>query len=963
MPAEDEVARKRDSETSGSHSTRHRERIGNYVVGVEIGRGSFATVYKGHRSKSKVPVAIKAVSRQKLTSKLLDNLESEINILKAISHRNIVALIDCFKNDTHIYLVMEYCSGADLSIYLKNRGRIETLDFVPRVYESGMVASRTEGKVFWPHPATGGLDERVTRCFLGQLAEAVKFLRSQDLIHRDIKPQNLLLQPPTATEVSEGHPLGIPILKVADFGFARILPAAAMAETLCGSPLYMAPEILRYEKYDARADLWSIGAVLYEMAVGRSPFRAPNHVELLRRIERGDDRIKFPDESSRAPTPAADGSAPAPIIPVSADIKQLIRSLLKRHPSQRMGFDDFFACGVWDGFMVESVADVSTSIDVSTDSSDAGYYSPHQDLDLSAERERQLLTPALVPPSPASPTRGQAMVKRTGSGHNISRPGSTVPTPVTTPARPPSVRRSEPKYYVGDEPAEPSPPSPSPTGGSPAVPRPIGSSFATPGRVSPRMERAGSSADDVPVVTPPGPLHALRPVIGSSPLAATPPITVTGKDDAALGASDSVGREYVVVEKRTVEINELADELEQQTSRRPSVGAVVRKTSMVSRPVSTFRPTGSSPPTPQPSQLTAASYSPPFAFGTTPPPFAVPAVRQTIVPRSRQPSLPGTPTVFPPPGTYAISPDRHSASPSSLPANALARVLTNTAVRLLNSSANTAATAIARATGTSTKKWPLVERSGEIDPDEGIILDFLEDTARKAYVLFDLADQRLLLWSQTSRQPSSISSATITSTTPPSTNAPPFSVPPVSITGRRKSSASSTSSDILALRQQEAAAGDACALYFKSLAFICAGHERFKQYWEARSTRNVEYQTSAELNELVQWFRARFNEVYEKAEWTKARCADELPYVDRLVHDRARDISRQSAQAELLGDLAAAEDGYENAMWLLDTLLDDAMYEGVKLRNEDRLLFEHLIGSIRDRLDGVRRKLDASRTK
>lgn len=108
------------------------------------------------------------------------------------------------KNDTHIYLVMEYCSGADLSIYLRNRGRIESLDFIPRVYESGMVASRTEGKVFWPHPPTGGLDERVTRCFLGQLgeyrpatrsmtdfisAEAVRFLRSQDLIHRDIKPQ------------------------------------------------------------------------------------------------------------------------------------------------------------------------------------------------------------------------------------------------------------------------------------------------------------------------------------------------------------------------------------------------------------------------------------------------------------------------------------------------------------------------------------------------------------------------------------------------------------------------------------------------------------------------------------------------------------------------------------------------------------------------------------------------------
>lgn len=55
-------------------------------------------------------------------------------------------------------------------------------------------------------------------------------------MHRDIKPQNLLLQPATETEIAEGHPYGIPVLKVADFGFARILPAAAMAETLCGSP-------------------------------------------------------------------------------------------------------------------------------------------------------------------------------------------------------------------------------------------------------------------------------------------------------------------------------------------------------------------------------------------------------------------------------------------------------------------------------------------------------------------------------------------------------------------------------------------------------------------------------------------------------------------------------------------------------------------------------------------------------
>jgi serine/threonine-protein kinase ULK/ATG1 len=73
---------------------------------------------------------------------------------------------------------MEFCTGNDLSVYLRQRGHIETLDFVPRIYESNMVASRG-GKVFWPHPPAGGLDERVTRCFLGQLGECPRGRRTR----------------------------------------------------------------------------------------------------------------------------------------------------------------------------------------------------------------------------------------------------------------------------------------------------------------------------------------------------------------------------------------------------------------------------------------------------------------------------------------------------------------------------------------------------------------------------------------------------------------------------------------------------------------------------------------------------------------------------------------------------------------------------------------------------------------
>ena len=117
----------------------------------------------------------------------------------------------------------------------------------------------------------------------------------------------------------------LPMLKLADFGFARVLPSTSLADTLCGSPLYMAPEILRYERYDAKADLWSVGTVLYEMSTGKPPFRARNHVELLRKIEAAEDVIKFPRE-----------------VAVGSGMKGLIRSLLKRSPVERLSFENFF---------------------------------------------------------------------------------------------------------------------------------------------------------------------------------------------------------------------------------------------------------------------------------------------------------------------------------------------------------------------------------------------------------------------------------------------------------------------------------------------------------------------------------------------------------------------------------------------------------------------------------------------
>ncbi|EFP85907.2 ULK/ULK protein kinase [Puccinia graminis f. sp. tritici CRL 75-36-700-3] len=320
---------------TGSSSSRQHEipgiLPGGFTIGEEIGRGSFAVVYRGLNPRTNQTVAIKAVIKSKLTNKLFQNLQDEIKILKKIRHGNVVGLVDCLSNNDYIFLIMQYCSQGDLSVYIKTQAKLIKQQQQPQPHQP------------FPHPQDGGLNEWIIRSFLGQLADALRFLRSHSIIHRDIKPQNLLLHPssqssqPSTSDPKQPDsfisttspryiPEGIPILRVADFGFARVLaPNAGLAETLCGSPLYMAPEILRYEKYDAKADLWSVGAVLFEMAVGKPPFRAQNHVELLRKIEKSEDKIAFPEEKV-----------------VAQDLKRLILSLLKRNPAERVSFEEFF---------------------------------------------------------------------------------------------------------------------------------------------------------------------------------------------------------------------------------------------------------------------------------------------------------------------------------------------------------------------------------------------------------------------------------------------------------------------------------------------------------------------------------------------------------------------------------------------------------------------------------------------
>jgi serine/threonine-protein kinase ULK/ATG1 len=226
--------------------------VAGYALQQRLGSGSFATVFKG----VKVPisaseqastsestndpsqpdtVAIKAIARtsEKLTKKVLQNLEIEISILRTYRHPNIVCMHNVQKTERHFYLILEYCGGGDVQ---------------------GLIRTRKAGR----------FTERLTRRLMRDLASGLKFLWGQELIHRDIKPQNLLLtgalpldelNDPEKTPEMEAkrRQINCPSeqfsLKIADFGFARHLQTASLAETLCGSPLYMAPEILQHHRY------------------------------------------------------------------------------------------------------------------------------------------------------------------------------------------------------------------------------------------------------------------------------------------------------------------------------------------------------------------------------------------------------------------------------------------------------------------------------------------------------------------------------------------------------------------------------------------------------------------------------------------------------------------------------------------------------------------------------------------
>ncbi|XP_034398252.1 serine/threonine-protein kinase ULK1a isoform X3 [Cyclopterus lumpus] len=252
-----------------------------------IGHGAFAVVFKGrHKEKRDWVVAVKCINKKNL-AKSQSLLGKEIKILKELKHENIVRLLDFQEMGGCVYLVMEYCNGGDLAEYLHSKGT---------------------------------LSEDTIRVFLQQIGQAMKVLQSKDILHRDLKPQNILLCHP---EGRRSSPINTSI-KIADFGFARHLQTNTMAATLCGSPMYMAPEVIMSQNYDAKADLWSIGTIVYQCLTGKAPFHASTPQEL---------RLFY--ESNMTVLPSIPKET-------SSNLRHLMLGLLQRNHKERIGFDEFF---------------------------------------------------------------------------------------------------------------------------------------------------------------------------------------------------------------------------------------------------------------------------------------------------------------------------------------------------------------------------------------------------------------------------------------------------------------------------------------------------------------------------------------------------------------------------------------------------------------------------------------------
>ncbi|TYH99420.1 serine/threonine-protein kinase ATG1t isoform X2 [Gossypium hirsutum] len=213
--------------------------IGDYLLKSKLRESSVSIVWKAETKSSGEEVAVKQVFLSKLNKHLANCLDCELNFLSSVNHPNIIRLLHVLQSESCLFLVLEFCAGGNLASYIRRYGRVQ---------------------------------EQLARRFMQQLGAGLEVLQSHHIVHRDLKPENILLS---------GSKDDL-VLKIADFGLSRSLDPGNYAQTVCGSPLYMAPEVLQFQSYNEKVDMWSLGAILFELLNGHPPFRGRTNVQNIK---------------------------------------------------------------------------------------------------------------------------------------------------------------------------------------------------------------------------------------------------------------------------------------------------------------------------------------------------------------------------------------------------------------------------------------------------------------------------------------------------------------------------------------------------------------------------------------------------------------------------------------------------------------------------------------------------------
>ncbi|XP_019614869.1 PREDICTED: serine/threonine-protein kinase 36-like [Branchiostoma belcheri] len=234
-----------------------------------IGEGSFGKVYKGRKKYTGQVVALKFIPKVGRPEKELRNLRREIEIMQHLHHPNIIEMLDSFETPKEVVAVTEYA----------------------------------EGELFQILEDDGNLPEEQVQSIASQLISALYYLHAHRILHRDMKPQNILL--------GKGG-----VVKLCDFGFARAMSINTLVLTsIKGTPLYMSPELVEEKPYDHNADLWALGCILYELFVGQPPFYTNSIFQLVSLIIK--DPVKWPKN-------------------MSPEFKNFLQGLLVKDPKKRL---------------------------------------------------------------------------------------------------------------------------------------------------------------------------------------------------------------------------------------------------------------------------------------------------------------------------------------------------------------------------------------------------------------------------------------------------------------------------------------------------------------------------------------------------------------------------------------------------------------------------------------------------